>query len=36
MSGDHGLPSPTQWWQVFVIAFIVVVVLALAGLMMLP
>jgi hypothetical protein len=35
MSKECGLLRPTQWWQVFVIAFIVVVLFVLAALMML-
>lgn len=34
MKESDGPWSPTPWWQVFVIAFILLVVLALAGLMM--
>lgn len=35
MREEHGLPRPTQWWQVFVVALILLVVVALAALIML-
>jgi hypothetical protein len=36
MKETDGPWSPTVWWQVFVIVFILVMVLALAALMMVP
>jgi len=35
MSEAHGPPHPTLWWQVFVIALLVLVMVALAALIML-
>jgi hypothetical protein len=35
MSEEHGPPHPTLWWRVFVIALLVLVVLALAAVIML-
>ena len=35
MNEEHGPLRPMQWWQVFVIAFIVMVMVVLAALMML-
>jgi hypothetical protein len=35
MSGNHGfLPSPTQWWHVFVVTVIVLVLVVMAGVML--
>jgi hypothetical protein len=35
MSEEHDTPRPMQWWQVFVIALLVLIVVALAALIML-
>ena len=35
MSEEHGPPRPMQWWQVFVVALIVLIMVALAALIML-
>jgi hypothetical protein len=35
MREEQGPPRPTQWWQVFVIALILLVMVALAALIML-
>jgi hypothetical protein len=35
MSGEHGPPHPTLWWQVFVVALLALLVVALAALILL-